>query len=315
MKKLIYLLLAIILILIFSLSATGFPDKSEIEITQKQLNDQGLLAINWVQQSGEYRALTYQAYNLAKIAFDTAINHNILNPAVVLDLDETVLDNSPYQASFIDTNEQFSSTTWNEWIKAESAQAIPGSVDFINYVNTHGGTAFFVSNRNESSTNNTKNNNLEIATINNLIQFGITGVSEETVLLKGEFTKKIDGKENQSKQFRLDAITQGSANGKKQNIVMFIGDNLNDFAELDSNNNQVRKTFIDENKEQQGVFITTENNGYKPACISIPNPMYGYWEYGLYNPEKLGKKSLWDLSPSDKTTQRKQSLIRWINRN
>lgn len=117
---------------IFNLSFSG---KYSPELTQKELNDQSLLAINWVQQSGEYQALTYQAYNIAKVAFDNVVNQNIINPAVVVDLDETVLDNSPYQASLIDTNNKFSPDTWSQWILAEKAKAIPGAVEFINYVN------------------------------------------------------------------------------------------------------------------------------------------------------------------------------------
>ncbi|BCL40115.1 HAD family acid phosphatase [Nostoc sp. MS1] len=64
------------------------------EITNAQLNEQSVLAINWVQQSGEYQALTYQAFNIAKIVFDQA--KRVHQPTVIVDIDETVLDNSAY---------------------------------------------------------------------------------------------------------------------------------------------------------------------------------------------------------------------------
>ena len=303
MKKIIYSLLTVTFLLIFKYSVLAFQEKSALEFTQKQLNDQSLLAINWVQQSGEYQALTYQAYNIAKITFDYALNQNIANPAVVVDLDETVLDNSPYQASLIDSNEQFSPHTWNQWVKAEKAEAVPGSVEFINYVNNHNGTVFFVSNRDESTTNDSKNNDLELATISNLNKLGIKEAIEETVLLKGEFTQNIDGKEDKSKQWRRKAIANGLADGIKHNIVMLVGDNLNDFGEINKDNNKTRKQFVTTTKSQQGIFEKQDDQKIKPAYITIPNPMYGYWEYGLYDSRKLTARQ--------KSERRKQSLIRW----
>lgn len=306
MKKFKYFLLTIIFIILFQYSILALQENLTNELTQQELNDQSLLAINWVQQSGEYQALTYQAYNIAQVAFDNAVQQNITNPAVVIDIDETVLDNSPYQASLIDTNNEFSSNTWNQWVMAEKAQVIPGAVEFINYVNSNGGTVFFISNRDESSTHNSAQNDLELATINNLHKLGITGVSEETVLLKGEFTKIIDGQENQGKQWREQAITKGLANGIKYNIVMLVGDNLNDFAELEKNNNDLRKKFVQTTKNQQGIFLQqTNQETIKPAYISLPNPMYGYWEYGLYKER--------NLTPEQKNQHRKKSLILWEN--
>ncbi|MGJ5634946.1 HAD family acid phosphatase [Nostoc sp. CALU 1950] len=71
------------------------------EITNAQLNEQSVLALNWVQQSGEYQALTYQAFNISQLIFDQAKAKKVRNPAVIVDVDETVLDNSAYQAGFI----------------------------------------------------------------------------------------------------------------------------------------------------------------------------------------------------------------------
>jgi len=283
--------------------------KEESNITQQQLNEQSLLGINWVQQSGEYRALAYQAFNVAKIAFDSAKSQNISNPAVIVDLDETVLDNSPYQASLIGTDEGFNSKSWNQWILAEQTLAVPGAIQFINYVNGNGCKVFFVSNRGESSTKETNNNDLEIATMKNMEKLGFTGVSEETLLLKGEFTK--DG--DTAKQWRMEAVTNGQADGVKYNVVIFMGDNLNDFSEINENSNKIRKEFVDRTETQYGL-LSVSSEGFKPAYITLPNPMYGYWENGLYDAKRFGKNSIWDLSPEQKTILRKESLIRWDNR-
>jgi 5'-nucleotidase (lipoprotein e(P4) family) len=280
------------------------------EITTKQLNQQGMLAVNWVQQSGEYRALTYQAFNLAKLTFDTAKSKNISRPAIIVDIDETVLDNSPYQAGLLDSNKGYETTTWNQWIKAEKAKAVPGAVEFVNYVNKNGGKVFFVSNRTTKSVKTSKLNDLEISTINNLKAVGVTGVNENTVLLKGEFSKLINGKEDNSKQWRIDAVKNGSADKTKYTIVALMGDNLNDFDETIGKTNQERRDFVDKNRNFYGMFNGNKGT-IKPAYIAIPNPIYGNWETGMYNPKAFNKQTAFDMTPAQKNQQRRESLNRW----
>ncbi len=300
--------IAIVPMLLLSQLQKDTPDN----ITSKQLNQQGTLAINWVQQSGEYRALTYQAFNLATLTFDAAKSKKIARPAIIIDIDETVLDNSPYQAGLLDSNKGFESTTWNQWIKAEKAKSVPGAVEFVNYVNKNGGKVFFVSNRDRNSVKNSKNHDLETATINNLKAVGFTGVNEQTVLLKGEFTKIINGKENNSKQWRVDAVKNGSADKTKYTVIALIGDNLNDFDETAGNNNQQRRDYVDKNRNFYGMFNTTNKGIIQPAYIAIPNPMYGNWETGMYNPKAFNKQSSFDMTPGERNQQRKESLNRWL---
>ncbi len=286
-------------------------DTQQQTTTGKQLNEQGMLAVSWVQQSGEYRALAYQAFNIAKLTFDQAKSKKITRPAIIVDIDETVLDNSPYQAGLLDSNNGFELSTWNQWIKAEKAKAVPGAVEFVNYVNKNGGKVFFISNRDRTSTKNGKNNDLEIATINNLKAVGFTGVNEQTVLLKGEFTKIIDGKDNTSKQWRVDAVKNGSADGKRYTVIALIGDNLNDFDETAGKTNQQRRSHVDQNRNFYGMFNITKGI-VKPAYIAIPNPMYGNWETGMYNPQTFKKQSSFEMTAGERNQQRKESLTRWF---
>ncbi|MEH1950331.1 MAG: 5'-nucleotidase, lipoprotein e(P4) family [Nostoc sp.] len=282
-------------------------------ISNQQLNEQSMLAVNWVQQSGEYRALTYQAFNIAKLTLDTAKLKNITRPAIIVDIDETVLDNSPYQAGLLDTNNGFEITTWNQWIKEEKAKAVPGAVEFVNYVNKNAGKVFFISNRDKKSAKDAKSNDLEIATINNLKSVGFTGVNGQTVLLKGEFPKKIDGKENTSKQWRVEAVKNGSADGKRYTVIALIGDNLNDFDETIGRNNQQRRDYVDNNRQNYGILNITKGI-VKPAYIAIPNPMYGNWETGIYNPLAFKKQSPFDMTPEERNQQRRESLNQWLGK-
>lgn len=285
--------------------------QQDTAFTDQQLNEQSIFALNWVQQSGEYRALAYQAFNIAKFTFDTAQSYNISRPAIVIDIDETILDNSPYQAGLLDTKKGFELNTWNQWIKAEKATAIPGSVEFVNYVNQNGGKVFFISNRNAKSSPTSQINDLEISTMNNLKAVGFTGINPNTVLLKGEFTKKINGKENSSKQWRIDAVKNGTADGKKYTIVALVGDNLNDFDENAGLKNQERRNYVDKTRNSYGIF-RIDKGVVQPAHIAIPNPVYGDWELGMYDPKPFNKPSAFQMTPGEKNQQRRESLKRWV---
>jgi 5'-nucleotidase (lipoprotein e(P4) family) len=308
-KLLPYPFLFAISTLVPVLLLSGFQQNTQETLTKQQLNEQSVLATNWVQQSGEYRALAYQSFNMAKLAFDNAVLRGIKNPAVVVDLDETLIDNSAYQASLIDTEQEFNSKTWNQWIKSEMAKVIPGAVEFSNYVNAKGGKVFFISDREESSTKDTKNNDLELATINNLKNLGFTGANENSLLLKGEFTQIVDGQENNSKELRRQAITQGKADGISYQIVLLLGDNLNDFDDKAGKTNEQRRSYVDSIKNKYGV-----SNG-EITYIVLPNPMYGAWESGMYNPKIFNKDKWFEMTPSEKNEQRKKLLNKWSDPN
>ncbi|MEJ1938781.1 HAD family acid phosphatase, partial [Nostoc sp. NIES-2111] len=125
-------------------------------------------------------------------------------------------------------------------------------------------------------------------------------------LLKGEFTKIIDGKESTSKQWRREAVENGQVDGKKYTIVALMGDNLNDFDHKTGVTNQERRSYVEKHSSYYGILDSIPNNKiFEPAYIALPNPMYGNWETGLYKPQ-AGQK------PSQKNQQRKQSLIRWL---
>ncbi len=275
---------------------------------QDRLNEQLVLPINWIQESGEFSATAYLAYNGAKIAFDEAKASGVANPSVVLDLDETVLDNSAYEAWLVDKNEQFSNSTWYQWILSREATATPGAIEFINYVNANGGKAYFISDRDESSTNNTVNNDLELATLDNMVNLGITGVNDETLLFRGEFTGTVDGRVNFSKEFRRQAVENGSIDGIDRTTVVLIGDNLNDLDANSGTRNSDRRAYVDSISGRYGIYEPGT-----PAYIPLSNPMYGSWESAIYDPTVFGKTQVSELTPEEKSLQRKQALTRWVS--
>src|SRR3954466_15149595 len=125
---------------------------------------ENLNAVVWTQTSAEYRAVARQAYRIARVQLDAALADPswtaateqaaaaALPPAVILDLDETVLDNSAFQARMFGDWTPFraipySEDAWNRWCDERKAGAVPGAIDFLTYAASRGVTPIYVSNR------------------------------------------------------------------------------------------------------------------------------------------------------------------------
>ena len=216
---------------------------------ETQLQQQAVMGINWMQESGEFQALAYQAFNSAKVAFDQAKVAKGKKKAVVVDLDETMVDNSAYAGWQVKNNQPFGSESWTRWVNARQTPAIPGAVEFNNYVNSHKGTVFYVSNR--------KDDVEKAATIDDMKKEGFTGVSEQTLYLK---------KDKSAKAARFAEIEK-----QGYEIVLYAGDNLDDFGDtVYGKSNNERRSFVQQNQAKFGKTF-----------IVLPNANYGGWEGGL----------------------------------
>jgi 5'-nucleotidase (lipoprotein e(P4) family) len=223
-------------------------------------NEYQVAAILFMQKAAEYRALTYQAFNLARMQLDADFEKKNLKRlpkaerkrarAVVVDVDETVLDNSPHQAFIVTNRLPFSSDVWTRWVNRREAKAIPGAAEFLTYASGKGVKVFYVTNRDEIHRQ---------GTIDNLKQTGFPDASEETVLVRAAGVS--------SKEARRQKILE------KYRIVLLIGDNLNDLASQFE-----QKSVADRFAE---VDKTRETFGRK--FIVLPNAMYGDWESAIYN--------------------------------
>ena len=220
-------------------------------------------AVLHMQKAAEYRALAYQAYNLARLRLDEDLDKRNVKKlpraerkrprAIIVDVDETVLDNSPSQALGIKTGRPFNTNDWYAWGEMRRAKAIPGAVDFLNYAVAKGVKVFFVSNRDEIQKG---------ATIDNLIKAGFRNVSAENVMLRAT---------ESSKDARRASVAE------KYRIVMLIGDNLDDFSGVFE-----RKTVADR-------FAATDaaRGDWGRKFIVLPNAMYGTWENAIYEYQRL----------------------------
>lgn len=237
-----------------------------------------------MQKAAEYRALAYQAFNLARLRLDADLDKKNVKRlpkaqrkmprAIVVDIDETVLDNSPSQAAAIKSGRPFNSADWYAWGEMRKAKAIPGAVEFLNYAVSKGVKVFYVSNRDEVQ---------KAATIENLKKVGFADAATDNVLLR---QTDANGRHISTKTPRRSSIEE------KHRIVMLIGDNLDDFADAFE-----RKGVADRFAETDKAKLEWGNR-----WIVLPNAMYGTWENALYDYRAA------TMSDKDKAEKRSAAL-------
>jgi len=221
----------------------------------------------WIQNSAEYEAITIQIYetaasNLAlplEDSFWTAAveqenrSYQKLPPAVILDVDETVLDNSPFEARLIKQNESFTPEKWATWVEEANADPIKGALAFTTYAVSRNVTVFYITNRDHSG---------EEATRENLEKLGFPLASGKDVLL----TK------NERENWGSDKSSRRAYVAENYRILMLFGDNLNDFIPAGDVSQQERSRLVEKYKQKWGR-----------KWFMLPNPMYGSWEQALYD--------------------------------
>lgn len=249
-------ILSLIAISVTTLTLSGCSNISNKEIERKALTydeivaRESVMATNWYQTSGEAKALYLQGYNIATEKLKSYLKTPHQKPySIVLDLDETVLDNSPYQAENIVRGRSYSSKTWDEWVNMKRAKAVPGAKEFLEFADKNGVKIYYISDRTESQLD---------ATIENLKLEGIPVQSRENVLLKNKDDKS--GKVNRREYVK-----------EHTDLIMLFGDNLSDFDLFSSKSIEEREGKVEELSKEFG-----------DRFIIFPNPMYGAFESAMY---------------------------------
>ena len=232
-----------------------------------------LNAVLWVQASTEYRASTETIYRAAADKLDVALKEKNwdalvpgerdnagqtagLKPAVVMDVDETVLDNSPYQARLIRDNAEYSDPSWDLWVAEKKAKAVPGVVEFAKAAAARGVTILYLSNRAV---------HLKDATIANLEAVGMPVASDDVFLGLGTVVPGCEQNGSEKNCRRRLA-------GREYRVLMQFGDQLGDFVEIVANTPQGRAGLLGEYGDWFGE-----------RWWMLPNPTYGSWEPALFN--------------------------------
>jgi len=222
-----------------------------------------------MQTAAEYQANAEQAYNVARMRLDEALaskswtaateqtgSYESLPPAVILDADETAVDNSPMEARLLRTGARFNAENWEKWVSEARARAIPGATEFLEYAKSRGVEIFFITNRAKES---------EDATRRNFQMLGFPlNESVDTVLLRGE-----------NNWTTGDKSPRRAHVAKSYRVLLLIGDDFGDFATIDGKNREERQALVESNRARWGR-----------QWIILPNAMYGSWERALFGAAK-----------------------------
>lgn len=230
-----------------------------------------LNAVLWMQASAEYAAATTTVYRAAADKLDAALKEKNwdalvttergnaatgLPAAVIMDVDETVLDNSPYQARLIRDGKEYDEVTWDAWVAEKKAKAVPGVVDFAKAAAAKGVTVLYLSNRAV---------HLKDATIANLKAVGMP-VKDDSVFL-GLGTVVEGCEQNGSEKDCRRRLA-----GQQYRVLMQFGDQLGDFVQITANTRDGRAQLLDEYGDWFGE-----------RWFMLPNPSYGSWDPALFD--------------------------------
>lgn len=247
-----------------------------------------LNATLWMQRSAEYKATTLSLFTLAKLRLDEALsdkswtavadkqgeNFSDEPPAIIVDADETVLDNSVYEASLVTRRTNFDPAEWTKYVNDEVTGAVPGALEFTKYAASKGVKVFYVSNRTKEE---------EPATKRNMEALGFPmGGNVDTILTKGEKDEWGSAKES-----RIAYVA------KDYRVLLIMGDNLGDFTDKYKGTMDERDAFIQETKDHWGH-----------DWIMLPNPEYGSWESAAFGGD-------YSLSPDKRRQMKIDALHPW----
>jgi acid phosphatase len=240
--------------------------------------DSTLNAVLWVQSSAEYAAAAAGIYGAALRALEMGLadsswtaaaeqdgDYRRLPAAVILDVDETVLDNTAYQARLIEDGQVYGSETWSAWVSEAQAAAVPGALEFTSAAASAAVTVFYVTNRDAA---------LEDATRANLERLGFPLAGQTDVILtRGE-----------RPEWGSDKSPRRAHIAQRFRIVLLVGDDLNDFVSADRASVVQRSALVERHREDWGT-----------RWIVLPNPMYGSWERSLIGSADLSESEALQL--------------------
>jgi 5'-nucleotidase (lipoprotein e(P4) family) len=221
------------------------------------------------QTAAEYRALCYQAFNLARLRIDALPRKKLRRQklAIITDLDETILDNSYQEAQQIKEGKEYSPQSWKNWTNQSAATAVPGAVEFLQAAKQKGIHIFYISNRDTGEVG---------TTLLNLQKLQLPDADTAHLLFLLNTS---------SKEARRQKVMQD------YEVIMLMGDNLTDFTTaFEKKPIDARKLETDKVKEEWGKKF-----------IVLPNAIYGEWENAVYDYDRK-------LTPEQKEEKRRAKL-------
>lgn len=201
------------------------------------------------QRAAEYKALCDQAYNIARLRLEEALQKPSSKPlAIITDIDETILDNSPYAVQQGLQGKDYEPDSWYEWTEKGMADTLSGALSFFNYAASRNVEIFYITNREEQERK---------GTLKNLQAFHFPFADDKHLILKQTISSKEERREKVATDY---------------NIILLIGDNLADFSNL----------FDKKTEEERNKNVQLLSSEFGRKFIILPNANYGGWEDAIY---------------------------------
>jgi 5'-nucleotidase (lipoprotein e(P4) family) len=209
------------------------------------------MAVAWKQTAAEYEALYIQGFNMAKIHVDRAIRDGRKKLAVISDLDDTVLDTRDYWREVLAADHQlFDDALWDAWVAKNRVKATPGALEFLTFCRDSNVEVFYITNRDQGAST------MDLA-LGNLKAAGLPFADAEHLTVITETSDK---------EPRQRAIA-GS-----HDVVVFLGDNLNDF----------RRHYYVTDVESRRKRLSLDRAEFGRRFILFPNPTDGHWIRAIF---------------------------------
>jgi acid phosphatase len=217
-------------------------------------------AVAWVQTAAEFHASAVQTYRAAERQLIAALanpnwtasleqspDFSKLPPAVILDLDETLLDNSAMNARLMKENKTYTEAEWIRWVNERRSRLIPGAIDFLKIAHANGVAIFYVTNR---VCDPAKSDDPTAEMIQKLsLPF-----NPHRLFCKTNTSDKSPRRARVASDFR---------------ILLLIGDDFNDFLTV----SEAQATV-----EGRRSLAEAHDRYWGERWFMLPNPMYGSWE-------------------------------------
>lgn len=264
------------------------------------------LAEIWFQTSGEYRAICHQTYNLAWLQFQNwkplfhlgedgraYLSGSTRPVAVILDLDETVIDNIGFQAYQSKSGNPFTPEIWSAWVlyqaqHPEAGRTVPGAVEFLQKIEALGITPLYVSNRSvgdESATIKVlERAGVNVEGIEERLHFHLPKEEERERALS--LVRRLGWAEDSPKALAL-LQGEGAKEARRQllreqyDVVAYFGDVLGDFEPFVELADSTRQKF-----EQRQDLVEKDRARWGSIWFVLPNPIYGSWERSVPKEER-----------------------------
>ncbi|HKO56218.1 MAG TPA: HAD family acid phosphatase [Thermoanaerobaculia bacterium] len=214
-----------------------------------------LNATLWQQTSAEYDAITRQVYASARRNLEAMLAPGFPDPlgrppAIILDADETVIDNSTFQAGLMKKRTVYSQDAWRNYALNGFARPIPAALDFLKWAASKDVNIFYVTNRAAEE---------KPRLLGTLVHYGYPMADAKHVLVKGE-----------KPEWTSDKSSRRAFVAADYQLLMLFGDDLNDFVATSGKTVADRRKLVADNAGKLGT-----------TWYLLPNPSYGSWEAAL----------------------------------